>query len=212
MPFWAHLTPAERDLLLDRTAVRAFGKGELLHSNTGECLGMVTLLEGRLRTMMVSDEGREITLYTLSPGETDVLSASCVISQLSFDTSMTADTDSSVIIVPAGLLSIMKAQNIHLNCYLMEVAARRFSEVMWTMQQILFRRIDARIADLLLRECESGGGTALTLTHEGIARDINSAREVVARVLRRMQEDGLLVSSRGRIVLKDPEGLRALTL
>ena len=153
---------------------------------------MLFVLSGEIRTYLLSEEGREVTLFRLYPGELCVLSASCVISQITFDTQMTAGMDTEVLIIPANVIAALKEQNLHVRCFLYELATKRFSDVMWAMQQIMFKGLDRRLAEFLLAEAERTGSDTIRMTHEQIAQHISSAREAVARMLKSFSEDGLV--------------------
>ena len=137
-----------------------------------------------------------------------MLSASCVISQITFDTQMTAQRDTEVLIIPANIVAMLKEQNLAVRCCLYELATARFSDVMWAMQQILFAKFDKRLAGFLLDEYDKTGRPEIRMTHEQIAVQISSAREVVARMLKRFASDGFVEMKRGSIRLKDIDGLR----
>ena len=171
---------------------------------------MLFILSGEIRTYLLSEEGREVTLFRLYPGELCVLSASCVISQITFDTQMVAGMDSEVLIIPANVIAALKEQNLHVRCFLYELATKRFSDVMWAMQQIMFKGLDRRLAEFLLAEAERTGSETIRMTHEQIAQHISSAREAVARMLKSFSEDGLVELKRGAITLRDTGGLNHL--
>lgn len=207
LPFYERLTEAERVLLATTAGMRTFDKGAVLHAHGSECLGLVRVLCGRTRTTMTSPDGREVTIYSLGPGDDDVLTATCVISQLTFDSAMVADERTQALVVPAATLRKLRDGNIYVRCWLYELSTRRFSDAMWTMQQILFMRADQRVASGLLDEYARTDSTHLVVTQEQLARSISSAREVVSRVLKRMESDGLLRVGRGYIDLLDLDGL-----
>ena len=216
MPFWAHMSERERTRLMEFAVIREYEAGSMLHATDGDCLGMVVVLQGSVRAYMVSEEGREITLYHINKGETDVLTASCILYQITFDTEMVVEEDSRILILPTVVLKGLKEENVYVRSYIYEVLTERFSDVMWTMQQILFYGIDQRIAAFLLDQVagngiRSGQVPEIHITHEQIAREINTAREVVARIIRRFVADGLVETGRGRLRLIDLKGLRALT-
>ena len=210
LPFWQLLTEQERDTVQRSAMVRRYEKGTLIHDGGSECLGLLLVLSGEIRTYLLSDEGREVTLFRLYPGELCVLSASCVISQISFDTQMTARQDTEVLIIPPNITALLKEQNISVRCFLYEQATERFSEVMWAMQQILFKGLDQRLSAFLVEECERTNSNAVRMTHEQIARNISSAREAVARMLKQFTQDGLVELKRGEIIIKDTDGLKRL--
>ena len=210
LPFWQLLTEQERDTVQWSAMVRRYEKGALIHGGGSECLGLLLVLSGEIRTYLLSDEGREVTLFRLYPGELCVLSASCVISQITFDTQMTAQQETEVLIIPAGLVAALTEQNLSVRCFLYELATQRFSDVMWAMQQILFKGLDRRLAEFLLSEAARTGSDTIRMTHEQLAQHISSAREAVARMLKTFSEEGLVELKRGVITLRDKDGLRQM--
>ena len=168
------------------------------------------LLKGRLRTSLLSDEGREVTLFNLHPGEICVLSASCIISEITFDTGMTAEKVSDILVIPSGTIDCLQSRNIHVKCFLYELAIGRFSDVMWSMQQIMFKRLDQRLAGFLVEEYERTGVKNIYITHDQIAVHISSAREAVARMLKRFAEAGLVELKRGEIKLENIDEIKKL--
>ena len=202
LPFWASLTEQEKEILRKSAVIRRYEKGSFIHSSDRDCLGMLFIISGEIRTYILSDEGREITLFRLYPNDLCVLAASCVISQISFDT--------EVLIIPPNITALLKEQNISVRCFLYEQATERFSEVMWAMQQILFKGLDQRLSAFLVEECERTNSNAVRMTHEQIARNISSAREAVARMLKQFTQDGLVELKRGEIIIKDTDGLKRL--
>ena len=210
LPFWASLTEQEKEILRKSAVIRRYEKGSFIHSSDRDCLGMLFIISGEIRTYILSDEGREITLFRLYPNDLCVLSASCVISQISFDTQMTARQDTEVLIIPPNITALLKEQNISVRCFLYEQATERFSEVMWAMQQILFKGLDQRLSAFLVEECERTNSNAVRMTHEQIARNISSAREDVARMLKQFTLDALVELKRGEIIIKDTDGLKRL--
>ncbi len=210
LPFWKELTEREREVIRRSAVVRRYEKGALIHSSDQECLGMLLVLSGEIRTYLLSDEGREVTLFRLYEGALCVLSASCVISQITFDTQMAAQRETEVLLIPAGIIAAIKEQNLSVRCFLYELATQRFSDVMWAMQQILFKGLDRRLAGFLLEESTRTGSLTIRMTHEQIAQHISSAREAVARMLKSFAEDGLVELKRGAITLRDVERLKRL--
>ena len=186
-----------------------FPKGAMVHG-AEECLGLVLVKTGRLRACLLSEEGREVTIFRVEEGESCVLSASCVISQITFETHLTAEEDTTLFVLPSGIFQRLTEKNIYIRCFLFEMATERFSEVMWVMQQILFLGFDQRLAALLADYVRSAGRSTLHRTHEELARDLGSAREVVTRMLRRFSEEGLVELSRGVVTVKDVKGLEKI--
>ena len=120
LPFWSSLTEQEQETLRRSAFVHHYEKGAFVHSSDNECLGRLFILSGEIRTYLLSEEGREVTLFRLYPGELCVLSASCVISQITFDTQMTAGMDTEVLIIPANIIAALKEKNLYVRCILYE--------------------------------------------------------------------------------------------
>lgn len=202
LPYWEHLTGEERGWVEQSSREVFFPKGAAVHGME-ECLGLVLVQTGRLRAYLLSEEGREVTIFRVERGESCVLSASCVISQITFDTHLTAEEDTRLLVLPAGIFQRLTEENIYIRCFLFEMATERFSEVMWVMQQILFLGFDQRLALLLTEYVRDSREEVLRRTHEEIARDMGSAREVVTRMLRRFADDGLVELGRGAVRIKN---------
>ena len=210
LPFWKLLTDSEKELVQQNAVIRLYKKGTPVYSGERECLGMLFVMQGEMRTYLLSEEGREVTLFRIYPNDLCVLSASCVISQISFDTQMSAQKDTEALIIPPNIVLFLKEKNHSVRCFLYELATKRFSDVMWAMQQILFKRLDQRLASFLMQESQRLGTDTIHMTHEQIAQQISSAREAVARMLKQFSEDGLVELKRGAIRLLDQKGLKAL--
>ena len=210
LPFWSSLSEDEKERVRKRAFVNNYEKGTIINNCNNECLGMLLVISGEIRTYLLSEEGREVTLFRLYSGDLCVLSASCVISQINFETQMIAQQNTEVLIIPVDVIAALREKNIHVRCFLYELATKRFSDVMWAMQQILFKGLDRRLAGFLLVETERTDSNVIRMTHEQIAQHISSAREAVARMLKHFAEDGLVDIKRGAITLIDIDGLRNL--
>ena len=209
-PVWERLNAREQAGLAEHTAQVHYEKGARLHGAGTECIGVLFVMRGRLRAYMLSQEGREITLYRLGAGEICILSASCVLSEITFDVHIDAEEDTDALLTGAPYFSALCEQSIYAECFSYKLAAERFSDVMWAMQQLLFMRMDQRLAILLWDEFSKAGSDVIRLTHEQAARCMGSAREVVTRVLRYFVGEGIVSLSRGSIRLLDRKKLRAL--
>lgn len=208
--FWKHLTAKEQSIVLQRSHIKSFSKGQLINSSDTSCMGIVFVLTGNIRISIISDEGREITLFRLDAGECCVTTASCVISQITFDTVVTATRRTTLLVIPSPVCAQLKEVNIYMRAFMYETETERFSQVIWVIQQLLFKRFDQRLADYFISIYEKTESVDLKMTQEEIARDVNSAREVVARMLKHFEEDGLVEVKRGHIILKNIEGLSQL--
>lgn len=210
LPYWEHLSEEEKKHVCESAIVKAVLANEIITSSESECMGMVYILEGEIRVSMISDMGREITLFRVEKGDSCVTTAACVIRQLTFDTIVMANKDSKLLVVPATVFAKLSNENIHVKAYMYEKETERFSTSMWVMQQILFKKFDVRLAEYLLAEYKKNNNPIIKQTQEEIARNVNSAREVVARMLRQFSSDGLISVKRGSIVLDRIEELEEI--
>lgn len=210
LPFWDRLTDDEKVLLCSNTRLTVYEKGENVHGNRGECTGALFVKSGALRAYMLSDEGREITLYRLFTGDNCMLSANCVLSTITFDVFIDAEMRSEVYIINPTALKKLTRENMHVENFALQTATERFSDVMWAMQQILFMSFDRRLAVFLLDELAKDGGDTVKLTQEQIAKYVGSAREVVSRMLKYFAAEKLVEVSRGGVKVLDKTGLKRI--
>lgn len=210
-PVWDELTPAQRQRLSAAVVSRNIQKGSVIHRGSLDCTGLLIVQSGQLRAYTTSEEGREITLYRLIEMDVCLFSASCIMRSIQFDISIEAERDTRVWVVPPDVYQMLMEESAAVANYTNELMGSRFSEVMWLMEQILWRRVDQRLADFLLRESALEGTTALSTTHEKIANHLGSAREVVTKMLRYFQSEGLVRLSRGCVELTDMKRLSALS-
>ncbi len=210
LPFWSRLTEAQAALLLAHTRPVTFAPGETVHSATQDCVGVLLIKTGELRTYMLSDEGKEITLFRLTEGEPCVLSASCRITSITFDILIDAERPTEAYLIDAAVYAKLQEENVYVENFTLRVTAERFSEVMWAMEQILFMSFDRRLAIFLLDETAKTGADNVTMTHEQIARYVGSAREVVSRMLKYFAKEGFVAVHRGGVEILDKQKLRSL--
>ena len=210
-PFWDGIGDGDRELLLRTSQSRHFPRGTNIHDGN-ECTGVILVTGGSLRVYMLSDEGKEITLYRLFAGDVCILSASCVLKSITFDVFIDAEEDSDCTVIGGCALEELAARREDVKIFVLESALARFSDVMWAMQQILFMSMDKRLAIFLTDESAKCGET-IRLTHEQIAKYMGTAREVVTRMLKYFAAEGLISVSRSDgIRILDRARLRALTL
>lgn len=208
---WEHLTKDEQAGMLANTVLMHYAKGTSIHNGENDCKGMLIVRKGSLRTYMLSESGKEITLYRLSPGDVCVLSASCILSSITFEVQIDAEEDSEVLLTSPLFLQSLLEHNIYVECFAYKTATDRFSDVMWAMQQILFMSMDKRLAVFLWDEILKTTDDTIHLTHEQVARDVGSAREVVSRMLKYFSSEGIVELSRGGIKVIDRKKLKKLT-
>ena len=211
-PFWYSLNDGDRKTFLNSSFNVKYNRGTTVHDG-GECTGVIIVKTGVLRLYMLSDEGKEVTLYRLFPGDTCILSASCVLHTITFDVFIDAEEDSECVVVGGCAYEGVWQRSNEVKIFTYETALSRFSDVMWVMQQILFMSMDKRLAIFLLDEISKTGSDTVKLTHEQIAKYMGSAREVVSRMLKYFTSEGLVSVSRSEgIKILDKKRLRNMAL
>lgn len=209
-PVWEKLTPAQQKQLEDSRLSRTVKKGTVLHSGSADCTGLLLIRKGQLRAYILSDEGREITIYRLFERDICLFSASCIMRSIQFEVMVEAEKDTELWIIPPDLYKRIMEESAPIANFTNEIMAARFSEVMWLMEQIMWKSFDKRLAQFLLEESMLEGTSTLMLTHETIANHLGTAREVVTRMLRYFQSEGLVKLSRGTVEIADRTALEKL--
>lgn len=212
--FWDKLTDNQKSLLCANTVYAEYKKktnvmGEL--RAVSESPGALYVKNGVLRAYLLSEDGREVTLYRIFPGDVCVLSRGCLVEQINFDIFVDAETDTEVFCIRSGAFSAVLSENIYAENFALKVAASRLSDVIWTLEQIIFMSFDKRLATFLIDEMSRTGENTIKLTHEQIAKYMSSAREVVSRMLKYFSEEGIVSLSRGGVTVIDKDRLRRLT-
>ena len=209
-PVWAQLSAQQQNKLSTGTVARNVKKGSALHSGSSECTGLLLVREGQLRAYILSDEGREVTLYRLFDRDICLFSAACIMRSIQFEIMIEAEKDTSLWVIPAEVYQGIMAESAPLSNFTNEIMASRFSEVMWLMEQIMWKSFDKRLAGFLLEESALEGSAVLKLTHDSIAKHMGTAREVVTRMLRYFQGEGMVKLTRGAVEITDEEALEVL--
>ncbi len=210
-PFWQGLSEADKQLLIVNSSHITYPKGNTLHDG-GECTGVILVKSGCLRLYILSEEGKDITLYRLEKGDICMLSASCVIQSITFDVMIDAEEDSECLVIAGSVFAALAEREPYVKIFALETAVGRFSDVMWVMQQILFMSFDRRLAIFLLDESAKTGEDTVRLTHEQIAKYMGSAREVVSRMLKYFASESIVEMLRGGVKIIDRKRLRSLSM
>ena len=209
-PIWDKLTPEQQQRLTATVASSKVSKGTLIHRGSIDCLGLLLVRSGQLRAYILSEDGREVTLYRLFERDICLLSAACVMRSIQFEIFISAEKDTEFFIVPPMVFKQIMEESAAAANYANELMASRFSEVMWLIEQIMWKSIDKRLATFLLEESALENSSVLKLTHEIIANHLGTAREVVTRMLRYFQNEGYVKLSRGTVEITDREGMETL--
>lgn len=210
LTFWDFLNTDEKEKLLGATTYKKFRKGEHINNCSCECTGTIIVVKGSLRVYVMSEEGREVTLYHIKGGDVCIMSASCVLSLITFDVFIDAEEESVCYIVDEKCFDSIVNSNIHAKNFAMEKILSRFSDVVWVLQQVLFMSFDKRLAMFLVEEVEKTDSNEIYLTHEQMAQNLGTVREVVSRMLKYFENEEMIEMSRGKITVKNSEKLKKL--
>ena len=210
LPIWNKLTAQQQERIAGVIEYRKVKKGTTIHDSSAECLGLIMVRSGQLRAYILSEDGREITLSRLFEYDVSLLSASCVMPDMQFNVMIEVEKDSEFWSIPACLFKNLADESLAVSNYSRSLLSSNFSELMWLMEQIMWKSLDKRLAALLLEEARLEESNILKITHEKIANHMGTAREVVTRMLRYFQNEGMVKLTRGAIELTDEDKLDKL--
>ena len=205
------LTEAEQQLLSKVSYEKKAEKGTILHTGMKDCIGLLVIKSGQIRGYITSDEGREITIYRLFDHDICLLSASCILNSIQFDITVSVEKDAEFFVIPVGTFKKLMEQSLVVSNYMNQVMGTRLSEVMWLIEQVMWKSFDKRLAHFLIEESVLEESNVLKITHEKIAAHMGSAREVVTRMLKYFQTEGMVKLSRGTIEITDEDRLAQLS-
>ena len=210
-PIWGKMTPEHKQRLTDSAEFLKVKAGTVVHNGSMDCLGLLLIQSGQLRVYTLSSEGREITLYRLFDHDICLFSASCVMPNIQFEVIIEAEKDAEMWVLPSCLFKDLMEESAVVANYANQLISSRFSEVMWLMEQIMWKSFDKRLASFLLEESVLEASTSLKITHEKIANHMGTAREVVTRMLRYFQSEGMVKLTRGTVEIVDEAALENLS-
>lgn len=204
-PFLMQASAAVRSEVQRRTHVQRLPAGTTLFWEGDECSHLALVLTGSVRVYKVGESGREITLYRIEARESCILTASCILSRTGFPAFAVAETDVRALLVPAPVLREWVARDEGWRDYVVGLLAQRLSTVIATVEEVAFRRVDARIADHVLQL--TAQTPRVNVTHQDIALELGTAREVVSRILKDFERSGAVALERGALTVLDRQAL-----
>ena len=206
-PFWDDLTEGQRSAIQTNTVRNLCPRKTRLHFGGGECAGVQIIAQGRARVFITSPGGGDITLFRLLEGDVSILSAACMMNGMDSELDMEMETDCEIYTIPKKIYRKLYDESGAVKEYTMEMISEKFSDIMWLFNQFVFSNVASRIAGALLEHRGITGEDVLNITHDVLARDAGTAREVVTRILKQFQNDGLVKLTRGKIEVLDASGL-----
>jgi len=206
------LSERGRALVTSTLTRHQFPKGTRLLSEGQICHTALVVAEGRIRVFRQAPEGREITLYTIEPGESCVLGVACLLAggDAGYPAQAQAAAETEAVALPAAVFRQLFATEPAVQHFVMDLYNRRLAAVMTLVEEVAFRRMDERLAAYLLRAAESEPGVfrPIMMTHEQVAHQLGTTREVVSRLLLQLEDEGAVELGRGSIRVVKAEGLR----
>ena len=209
-PVWEKLSSQQQTKILNSLRTSHVKKGTVIHNGSMDCTGLLVVKSGQLRAFILSEEGREITIYRLFDRDICLFSASCMMRSIQFEITIETEKDTDLWIIPAEIYKQVMEESAPVSNYTNEIMAARFSEVMWLIDQIMWKSMDKRVAGFLLEESSIEDTQQLKLTHETIANHLGTHREVITRMLRYFQQEGMIRLTRGCVEIVDKEKLEQL--
>jgi CRP/FNR family transcriptional regulator len=210
LSFWKNITEEQRSILLQSIEIKHLAVGEAMHGNSQQCSGLFLIRRGQVRAYIVSEGGKEITLYRLFDRDVCIFSASCIMKNIAFEVYVEVEKDTAAYLIPTPVFNRLSAESLPLQVFTNQLMASRFTEVMWIMEQALFTSFDKRLSNFLMEQSIIEDSDTLEITHERIANHLGTAREVVTRMLKYFQSEGVVTLGRGTIEIADKKKLEKL--
>jgi len=210
LSFWKMISEEQRDILQQTILKKHLVVGESMHSNSEQCSGLFLISKGQVRAYIISESGKEITLYRLFERDICIFSASCIMKNIAFDIYVEVEKDTQAYLIPTAVFHKLSKESLPIQSFTNQLMASRFTEVMWIMEQALFMSFDKRLANFLMEQTVLEDSDVLPITHERIANHLGTAREVVTRMLKYFCDEGIVTLGRGTITIRDKEKLTML--
>jgi len=204
-PVFAGLAPKFLERLLGEVQLVHAPKGSVLFRPGQPCRGFPLLLEGTVRVSQTSSSGREIVLYHVEPGQGCLLSGGCLLGHSDYSASGIAETDVTLLSIPPVVFQELLLQHEPFRRFVFGMYGERLAQVMQLVEEVAFRRLDARLAQLLVQR-----GPVVAATQQRLAEELGSVREIVSRLLRQFEERGWVELGRERITVRDARALAEL--
>ena len=209
-PIWNRMSDEHRNRIMQVIDLKKIKQGTVVHDGSPDCLGMLLVKSGQLRAYLLNEEGREITICRFFEMDICLFTAACVMPNMQFDIFIEAEKDTEIWIIPACLYKNLMDESLVVANYAHDLITNHFSELMWLMEQIMWRSFDKRLAKFLLEESALEESDSLKITHEKIANHMGTAREVVTRMLRYFQSEDMIRLTRGTVDIRDKKRLTKL--
>lgn len=205
-PVLSALPREARDELAAHSVVKSLQHKQVLVHGGGDCQYLPFVMQGTLRVYKVSETGKELTLYRIDQGESCILSATCILNTSTFPAMVEAEGPTEVVLIPSRMFSRWMEEHPVWRRFVFSIYEKRLDMLLTLVEEVAFRHVDVRVASYLASEAAGQSGS-VSATHQQIASEVGTSREVVSRILRDLESEGMLVTERGRIKILDRERL-----
>lgn len=205
---WNKLKDTEKNNLVKYSKLITYKKGDILYQGSKTCIGLIIVVKGSLRAYLSSDNGKQVTLYKLYENDICLFSASCIMKDINFDINLECEEDLEAIIIPPEKYEFILQDSTIISNYVGKILSSRFSDTIWVLEQFVFHSLDKRLANYLLEQKLKNN--VLTITHEKIANELGSAREVISRMLKYFENEKIIKLNRNNITLLEIQKLERI--
>lgn len=205
LAFLPNAAEAFRHVFLETAIHKTVPAGSFICLENNQCGFLPLVLQGEARVYKMSDEGRELTLYPILPGDSCILTASCIMNDIVFPANAIAVSDVEALLVPSQQVRTWLTAYPDWSSYIFSLLSRRLVDVISLVEEVAFQRMDVRLARYL--SDASASNMVIKKTHEAIATDLGTSREVVSRLLKELEYKSVLSLSRGAITILQPDAL-----
>ena len=198
--FYSRMKPADAAMLRGAVIEKKLAKGQIMMGDHKSCTGIPMVLRGRLRLFRISDKGREMTLYRIREGELCVMAGVCAMGDVAYDFSIEAERDSVLAIIPPDTFRELLYRSDPFKVFVFNALAEKLIRSVETIDMLIFASIEERVMTYL--QHNANAQSEVRTTHEKMAVELGSSREVITRQLKKLAEKGLIELKRGKILLK----------
>ncbi|NLV76718.1 MAG: Crp/Fnr family transcriptional regulator [Tissierellia bacterium] len=200
--FLDYLNERDKNIIIENANYYNFQKGHILmNAEEKFCDIFYMVLDGSIKVSKISEEGREVVLYRIGKGEICIVNVSCILSETVFSATATVECDSEIVAIPSYIVSNYLIQNPQFQKFLCSNILLKMEEIVMKFEDVTFKSVNERVLDFLKAEMIRQNSNVLNITHEELAYEIGSVREVASRSLKSLEKQGLLQIDRGKITI-----------
>lgn len=199
-PLSEYLKDDEYTYLLDTAQYKGMSKGQIMQSDTSECSGVPLILSGELRLFSSSQSGREMSIYRVESGQMCLIAALCILTDEPFDFSVCAEANTEMLVINSSVFKNLMFKNINFNKYILSLLADRLIHSLTLHEKVHLTSVNDKLVEYLYDRAIDG---VLNTTHEKIAQDLGTSRVVISRAIGKLRDQGMVETSRNKIIIKD---------